>query len=72
MPARRERPDTIARSPHSFDGRAARRGGRTYGGVDVLGSTRDERYERARKLGVRGRSRMRTEELARANVRKQR
>jgi ChaB len=56
---------------HSFDGRA-RRGGRTSGGVDVLGSTRDELYERARKLGVRGRSRMRKEELARASVRKQR
>jgi ChaB/Rho termination factor, N-terminal domain len=127
MPARRELPDTIARSPkkaqrtwmkahdsavatygegerahrtafaalkHSFEkvgdhwepkdrkgpsdpqaaksGRAARRGGRTYGGVDVLGSTRDELYERARKLGVRGRSRMRKNELARAIARKQR
>jgi cation transport regulator ChaB len=127
MPARRELPDTIARSPkkaqrtwmkahdsavetygegerahrtafaalkHSFEkvgdhwepkdrkgpsdpqaaksGRAARRGGRTYAGVDVLGSTRDELYERARKLGVRGRSRMRKNELARAIARKQR
>ena len=53
-------------------GRAARRGGRTYGGVDVLGHTKDELYERARKLGVRGRSRMRKAELARAIARKQR
>jgi hypothetical protein len=127
MPARRELPDTIARSSakaqrtwikahdaavkafgegeraqraafaalkHSFEkvgdrwsprkrmgpsgpqaarsGRAARRGGRTHGGVDALGSTFKELYERARKLGVRGRSRMRKEELARAIARKQR
>src|SRR5919112_6533819 len=30
----------------------------TFGGVDVLGHTRDELYERARKLGVKGASRM--------------
>ncbi len=53
-------------------GRAARRDGKTFGGVDVLGSTRDELYERAKRLGVRGRSRMRKEELAEAIAGKQR
>ena len=51
-------------------GTAARRGGRTYGGVDVLGSTKEELYEDARRLGVRGRSRMSKRELARAIQRK--
>lgn len=53
-------------------GRAARDAdGATFGGVDVLGHTRAELYERARDLGVRGRSRMRKEDLARAIARKQ-
>jgi cation transport regulator ChaB len=53
-------------------GASARRGdGETFGGVDVLGSSRDERYQRARKLGVKGRSKMDKEELARAIARKQ-
>jgi cation transport regulator ChaB len=46
-------------------------GGETFGGVDVLGHTRDELLERARDLGVRGRSRMTKAELARAIARKQ-
>ncbi|HZO50796.1 MAG TPA: ChaB family protein [Gaiellaceae bacterium] len=50
---------------------ALRRGGKTYGGVDVLGSTREELYRRARALGVRGASRMRKNELAEAIARKQ-
>lgn len=57
------------------DPRAARRhgqrGGRSYGGVDVLGSTRQELMDRAERLGVRGRSRMNKEELAAAISRKQ-
>ena len=52
-------------------GRAARGEGETFGGVDVLGSTRDELLERARTLDIRGRSRMRKEDLARAIARKQ-
>jgi cation transport regulator ChaB len=52
-------------------GAAARRGGKTYGGVDVEGHTREELYERARKLGVKGRSKMTKEELAEAIARKQ-
>ena len=50
----------------------ARRGeGETFGGVDVNGSTRQELYERARRLGIRGRSRMGKEELAREIARRQ-
>jgi cation transport regulator ChaB len=53
-------------------GQEARRGkGETFGGVDVLGSTREELYERARDLGVKGRSQMNKKELARAIARKQ-
>jgi cation transport regulator ChaB len=53
-------------------GAAARDGqGETFGGVDVLGNTKADLYERARDLGVRGRSRMDKEELARAIARKQ-
>jgi cation transport regulator ChaB len=43
----------------------------TFGGVDVLGNTKADLYERARKLGVKGRSRMDKAELARAIQRKQ-
>jgi cation transport regulator ChaB len=52
-------------------GTAARRGGKTYGGVDVNGHTKDELYQRAKRLGVRGRSRMDKKELASAIARKQ-
>ncbi len=52
-------------------GRAARRGRTTYGGVDVLGNTKQELYERAKRLGVRGRSKMDKRELAKAIARKQ-
>jgi cation transport regulator ChaB len=52
-------------------GPEARRGGETFGGVDVLGNTKAELYERAKELGVRGRSTMSKEELARAIARKQ-
>lgn len=52
-------------------GAEARRGGKTFGGVDVLGSSRQELYERARSIGVRGASRMTKEQLAEAIARKQ-
>jgi hypothetical protein len=52
-------------------GPAARRGGRTAGGVDVLGHTREELYERAKRLGVKGRSRMTKQELGEAIARTQ-
>jgi len=39
--------------------------------VDYLGSTKEELYARARKLGIRGRSRMSKRELARAIAERQ-
>jgi len=49
-----------------------RRGvGETFGGVDLYGHTKQELYERAKALGVEGRSKMNKEELARAIARKQ-
>jgi hypothetical protein len=54
-------------------GRVAREGhGKTFGGLDLYGNTKGELYERAAKLGVKGRSRMRKEELAEAIAKKQR
>jgi cation transport regulator ChaB len=60
------------------DERAAKRGGaarrahgRTAGGVDVIGHSRAELLERAKKLGVRGRSRMTKQELGEAIAVKQ-
>jgi len=46
--------------------------GETYGGVDAIGNTKAELYERARKLGVEGRSTMSKAELAQAIAAKQR
>ena len=57
------------RSAHS--GAAARRRGKTYGGVDEIGNSHAELYERARKLGIEGRSRMSKAQLAEAIARKQ-
>jgi len=42
----------------------------TASGVDVRGHTRDELYERARRAGVKGRSRMNKLELAQAIARR--
>jgi len=65
MPARRELPDTIACSPKKAQ--------RTWlKAHDSAGETYGEGERAGRKLGVRGRSRMRNEELARAIARKQR
>jgi hypothetical protein len=51
---------------------AKRRGeGETFGGLDYYGHTKAELYERARKLGIRGRSSMSKKELARAIDRKE-
>ncbi len=53
-------------------GRQAREGrGETFGGVDYYGNTKQELYERARKLGVKGASRMNKADLARAIAKKQ-
>ena len=43
----------------------------TYGGVDAEGNTKEQLYERARKAGVSGRSRMTKAELADAIARKE-
>ncbi|HLI57817.1 MAG TPA: ChaB family protein [Actinomycetota bacterium] len=56
------------------DERAARGrggGGESAGGVDVKGHTRKELYERAARLGIRGRSSMNKTELGQAIARKQ-
>ena len=45
--------------------------GETFGGVDFYGNTRDQLYQRARDLGIRGRSTMDKRELARAIANKQ-
>lgn len=53
--------------------RDKRRGkGETFGGVDEKGHTRQELYERARALGIPGRSTMDKKQLARAIASKQR
>jgi len=44
---------------------------RTHGGIDVVGNTKEELYERARKAGVKGRSDMTKAQLADALARKQ-
>lgn len=46
-------------------------GGETAGGVDVEGHSKKELYDRAKKLGVSGRSNMNKKELAQAIARKQ-
>lgn len=51
--------------------RARENKGKTHGGVDVKGSSKQELMDRAAKLGVRGRSRMSKDELADAIARKQ-
>jgi hypothetical protein len=45
--------------------------GETFGGVDLYGHTREQLYERAKALGVRGASRMKKKDLARAIAKKQ-
>ena len=53
-------------------GKAAREGAtETYGGVDAVGNSKEELYERAKKLDVKGRSKMSKEELAREIAKKQ-
>jgi len=43
----------------------------TYGGVNVEGNTKDELYERAKRLDIEGRSNMTKEELAAAIAKRQ-
>jgi cation transport regulator ChaB len=69
--AKREKGPSDPRSKQrSTEAKRAGRG-ETYGGVDAEGNTKRELYERARRLGVEGRSKMSKRELARAIARKQ-
>lgn len=45
--------------------------GETYGGVDLYGNSKEELYNRARDLGVKGASKMSKKDLARAIAKKQ-
>jgi cation transport regulator ChaB len=58
--------DPRAKNPRAREGK-----GKSYGGVDVYGNSKKELYERAKDLGVKGRSSMSKEELAEAIARKQ-
>jgi cation transport regulator ChaB len=58
--------DPRAKNPRSRENK-----GETYGGVDAEGHTKQELYDRAKKLGVSGRSNMSKGELAKAIAQKQ-
>jgi hypothetical protein len=58
--------DPRAKNPRAREGK-----GKSYGGVDLYGNSKKELYERAKKLGIQGRSGMSKEELAEAIARKQ-
>lgn len=68
-PKRAKGPSDPRAASRSRNGRTR---GRSYGGVDVFGHSRQELYERAGKLGIEGRSSMSKDELAAAIARKQR
>ena len=57
--------------PRSKDPRAREGHGKAYGGVDVEGHTKQQLYQRAKRLGVSGRSQMTKGQLAEAIARKQ-
>jgi cation transport regulator ChaB len=57
--------------PRAANPRARENKGKSYGGVDLYGSSREELRKRAAELGVHGRSTMTKEELAEAIARKQ-
>jgi hypothetical protein len=57
--------------PRSKNPRARYDEGRTYGGVDVEGNSKPELYDRAKRLGVEGRSKMSKSQLAEAIARRQ-
>jgi hypothetical protein len=57
--------------PRAENPRAREGEGKSFGGVDVYGNTKQELYERAKKAGVQGRSKMSKEELAEAIAKKE-
>jgi cation transport regulator ChaB len=68
-----QKPESGPSDPRSKKTTAQKRRGEgeTFGGVDVEHNTREQLYERARRLGVEGRSKMSKRQLARAIARKQ-
>lgn len=63
--------DPRAKDPKARERSGPTDGSRTFGGVDVEGNSKQELYERAKKLDVQGRSSMSKDELAAAIARKQ-
>jgi cation transport regulator ChaB len=57
--------------PRSKNPRARENQGKSYGGVDFEGHSKQELYDRAKSLGIQGRSNMTKGELAEAIARKQ-
>jgi cation transport regulator ChaB len=57
--------------PRAKNPRARQNKGKSYGGVDYYGNSKKELYERAKKLGIEGRSSMSKDELAEAISKKQ-
>jgi cation transport regulator ChaB len=57
--------------PRAANPRARENKGKSYGGVDFYGSTKEELRKRAAELDVRGRSTMTKDQLAEAIARKQ-
>ncbi|MDQ3662785.1 MAG: ChaB family protein [Actinomycetota bacterium] len=57
--------------PRAKNPRARENRGKTYGGVDFYGNSKKELYQRAQKLGIKGRSSMSKDELAEAISKKQ-
>jgi cation transport regulator ChaB len=57
--------------PRARNPRARENEGKTYGGVDYYGNSKKDLYERAQKLGIKGRSGMSKDELAEAISKKQ-
>ena len=58
--------------PRAANPQARENKGKSFGGVDVFGSSREELMKRAEDLDVQGRSNMTKEQLAQAIARKQR
>ena len=67
VPKRRKGPS----DPRACDPQARKGRGKSFGGVDVEGNTKQELYKRAADMDVQGRSKMSKEELAEAIGRKQ-
>ncbi len=57
--------------PRAKNPRARENKGKTFGGVDYYGNSKQELYDRAKGLGIEGRSKMSKEELAEAISKKQ-